>query len=1287
MTNYTIMILSERIVVRIGVSTEESQNSVLNEDSLAQVAQFLHFGDHIEGIEDGVDAQPTEERMQVEGNDVQDESSNPRFVFSNMEGQMEAVDEFEEILREPHTINQQQEVATAVPPVSIKIFTRPKVQEYSNQKETRVDPPSRECSGNDPRQSEETNTNLLHGNILQQALINENIQDWEEKSNDEILSTKKSSSLMECKNCHICFIQQDVYLAHVSSCNGNVKESFRCIHCQNTFPSKKAVIQHQLLCKKASNIIVRTSVSSGRDTEAIQKKARIERSDSGNSFTKTEKVVPRKTSSKHNDSEDEEDEEDFHSETDEEALENEQVQYDDDDDDDILYRDMHQNVDSGDDEYEIDVERKTNKHLGPVLVGGKFKCRDCDRTFSKESQYKRHINACTNAPLNAARIDMDFLTPSEVSKAHSKPELIVKEKKKRGRPRKNPLPSESVVVQPKKYIETSQKKITKPLQKKDSDSLQNKDGDTHQKNTDTLGKNTETLKKNAETLQEENTEVFQEKNKTTLQENEVEELTENTADSLQEENGDTPQEEVIDTCKEKQAEDVPQEKESGTRVEKNSETSMEENAGTPEGEAVGTVQENNAETLQEQQITDMSEVKEPDTEGDSIIDSSGNSNQDNSHKKETEIVDVKVEVSEGLEVAGYKCSLCPLKFETSEGMVDHLKEVHSQDVCNMYNLVKGKTSLTSSSCPLCPQFYCTPDLLLLHLVIAHKDRLQQAYKTAEAQDEALPCPWCKYIAHAREFLLEHLALNHLQKISPSENMDDSNEKIDTTENNNIRKRKGEEFNFSSDENQSPYVKKKTKKGRTKMRRQTPHNVFLLKRKHNKDEEVTCPDCDAKFQKINFLVRHKAMGACERALNNQTTKSFHCNEPGCNGRAFYKVVHLFSHQAEVHGQKIPCRKLTFDSLDDCMEWMSSEEKKYNVRYISTYKRITKGKLSSTWVCHRFHSAQFDRRQEKRDEPPSRRWYVKIQRSSNCLARLIMTVSYNRSTKKYDGQTAVTYFHQHSHTEVDHPPEIASRVLERHARDKKVFFVKGVPRKYQRPFGPHLPSVTAAQETTKESKNANTGNKGSELDLVDYQEGNLEHVIEETVVDGQQDQSNANLVSNEEVPNYILQESIQQKQQFWIEEAVPCEVDTDINRASVSRGGDASCDNKIIIGDKAYVVMDKENLAMVDSNYILIDQGGDDISTTDPLIDKVETEVEGEEDEDIYMLPANLEEWNKMFDTVRCKLENGELTDEDAKEVEEMLQSQNVVSLLPVMDQVAIFSKICQIGDIQMSQLVK
>ena len=59
-----------------------------------------------------------------------------------------------------------------------------------------------------------------------------------------------------------------------------------------------------------------------------------------------------------------------------------------------------------DDDFEFEKPRKkSQKHLGPLIVQGKYKCRDCHRTFSKEQQYNRHIGACSNVPLDTSRID------------------------------------------------------------------------------------------------------------------------------------------------------------------------------------------------------------------------------------------------------------------------------------------------------------------------------------------------------------------------------------------------------------------------------------------------------------------------------------------------------------------------------------------------------------------------------------------------------------------------------------------------------------------------------------------------------------------------------------------------------------------------------------------------------------------------------------------------------------------------------------------------------------------
>ena len=209
----------------------------------------------------------------------------------------------------------------------------------------------------------------------------------------------RAPKFFRCTSCNMHFASENALVQHIKhGCNGSRKRtSYECTYCSSKFASKARTMEHLKVCSMR-----------------WQAKCKSKGSMQGNM---TGRVVSRKPTTQTVEVEINSDEEE------ETAYRQEKsIVYDDDDDVDV-------DLAADNEDYESNLLKVTQKHLGPMLTGGKFQCRDCDRTFNKDAQYKRHVGACTNAPLNSSRID-----DTDVS---DKKPLV--EKKPRGRPRKFPL--------------------------------------------------------------------------------------------------------------------------------------------------------------------------------------------------------------------------------------------------------------------------------------------------------------------------------------------------------------------------------------------------------------------------------------------------------------------------------------------------------------------------------------------------------------------------------------------------------------------------------------------------------------------------------------------------------------------------------------------------------------------------------------------------------------------------------------------------------------------------------
>lgn len=206
----------------------------------------------------------------------------------------------------------------------------------------------------------------------------------------------RNPKFFRCTTCNMHFASETALLQHIrQGCSGSRKRtSYECTYCSSKFASKARTVEHLKICS------MRWQAKTCAKSKSIVQ---------GNS---TGRVVSRKPTTQTVEVEINSDDEE------ETALRQEKhIVYDDDDDIDV-------DLAADNEDYETNLSKVSQKHLGPILTGGKYKCRDCERTFNKDAQYKRHIGVCTNAPLNSSRID-------DVEK---KPSII--DKKPRGRPRK-----------------------------------------------------------------------------------------------------------------------------------------------------------------------------------------------------------------------------------------------------------------------------------------------------------------------------------------------------------------------------------------------------------------------------------------------------------------------------------------------------------------------------------------------------------------------------------------------------------------------------------------------------------------------------------------------------------------------------------------------------------------------------------------------------------------------------------------------------------------------------------
>ncbi|XP_042232773.1 uncharacterized protein LOC121873322 isoform X2 [Homarus americanus] len=662
------------------------------------------------------------------------------------------------------------------------------------------------------------------------------------------------------------------------------------------------------------------------------------------------------------------------------------------------------------------------------------------------------------------------------------------------------------------------------------------------------------------------------------------------------------------------------------------------------------------------------------------------------------ILDGKVKDNQPL----FRCPVCSLNYQTEDQFIEHMVLQHTSRLQETFTRLQGQTA--TYVCSLCSLVLLTKSLLVEHMSLVHLDELETlaqgdthveiASKVARnktqtssnvkkgnesfredkqgpkvintgqvkfenAEDSALECGFCGEELPTQEDMVEHYIDWHGVETDEDGCLLDLGIDVD--------------------------IRVKDTKGLLqladgRMDASVPEKTVLIRKKPRQSWQ--CKECQQVFSKHFDFLRHVREVCTEVSQGNKPTVSrggnFKCQEPGCSHLSFYQVKLLFKHMEEVHNIIVPREFKTFKNLDLFYQWLTGEEKKYNVRYIRDTTRIEKNDMKLIqMVCHRFHTAKIDQSKEKKEgetegDSPSkqkRRWFVRIQRSSNCHARIHLKVQYNPATQDYDGETQMVYYPQHTHNEVDHPQDLMNRIMERHARDKSNYLSRNGNRKRLKQIGSQL--SRGALSKTK----GNNSDEGLE-ELLVAAGGN-------TGVSGQHVVTGGTLKLEEGAALTVDQ---------YMKEFCQTQLEGEVDGTSlvVSTSGATGATSTVRQATRQHetsaVLMEGDEAALetstmfVDSDSqsaVLVESGEPGTYVVQDRMMSVSQgeSTQKEEDTEEYVLPADEAEWTKLFDVLRLRLMTSELSEQEKGDGEGLLSYQNVISYLSLAEQVTIFQQLC------------
>ena len=233
----------------------------------------------------------------------------------------------------------------------------------------------------------------------------------------------------KCDACSINFVSKIAHMNHMENCpsikrkmatplSGKSNITYTCVFCESKFNSRLVLMQHVRTCEKAKstknvmNPKLKVTTSESKLGDSSTKKSFGRTVNSKESFSNHAKMDRFVMNKKSKESFLDPDDPGYGKDEEDSSDDDKNIPYD--DDEDYHDEDLH-------DGEEVFNERskKSQKYLGPIVTKGMFQCRDCNRTFSKENQYNRHVKGCSSTPLNTTRIVNDVgsqnSTPSKVN--------------------------------------------------------------------------------------------------------------------------------------------------------------------------------------------------------------------------------------------------------------------------------------------------------------------------------------------------------------------------------------------------------------------------------------------------------------------------------------------------------------------------------------------------------------------------------------------------------------------------------------------------------------------------------------------------------------------------------------------------------------------------------------------------------------------------------------------------------------------------------------------------------
>lgn len=405
-------------------------------------------------------------------------------------------------------------------------------------------------------------------------------------------------------------------------------------------------------------------------------------------------------------------------------------------------------------------------------------------------------------------------------------------------------------------------------------------------------------------------------------------------------------------------------------------------------------------------------------------------------------------------------------------------------------------------------------------------------------------------------------------------------------------------------------------------------------------EYVCKLCNRNFLSELSYQGHIRNEEC-RTRKFKLPRMFSCHFSRCDS-SFFKLTELQKHWQIAHRFTMASETHDFEDENSFLLWVSGEEAKHKVRFTCDVRRRKPHRTERLMVCHRFHALRTAaaRKAAKREYSDKHNWVHKIE-PCLCYARMKVYQNFDKGTCDYTGKISVVYYYEHSHPEVTKEKEcILEHVLQRNKRNRDVSFqeLKG-NQKVQ-----HRQKLEKFARLAGREYRTTIRNSGTSVTRNSQRESKDGSIL-----------SNLDQVSAVHVGNNLLESD-----EFFDS---PVEMVLD---------GHFDMSHDVLTGP---VVTHLDHLAIFDGSKLKQDTYSEDHENDEEANQEDDGDLEAEDS--TIVLPASAEDWGKLFQFARLRLENN---DDNVLKAEAslVLPYEKVIGLISPSEQIPIFQQLWELA---------